>query len=570
MVPQKGSDGSRVGACMQRFRSRPGSRATAPLLAATAAFTFGCAASSEDLAPEEAAAQATRIVALVVVDQLRPDLLERYASLWRGGFRRLAQEGYRFSNASHAHAFTETAPGHATLSTGVNPASHGIVGNDWWEVDGDTLREVYGFGDHDSPILGVPRAEGRGPRNLLRAGLGEWVRAAGANARILSVSRKDRSAIAMGGRVASAHVYWLHVGSGRFVTSGFYRDDYPDWVEAFNSQVMRGVMDDTVWTSAVPAEGAALSTPDTVAAEGDQVHTAFPHRAWSEADDTTRAARNAWVARTPVMDSAVLELALAGMYALEMGRDEVPDFLALGFSQMDYVGHDYGPLSREQLDNLLRIDLLLGSLLDALDEAAGANGWVLALSSDHGVLSLPEGNGDGAPPGRRMTSAEGDAIRAAAARWSESSAREDDGSPELLEIAALPGVAAVYPARSLMAGERPDSFAALFANGHYPGRFPDRPSAHGLLVRPDPNLLNDLNNERTNHGSPYWYDRHVPIVFLGAGVAPGVSAQAVHTFDVAPTLARLAALPFPQDLDGRPLTVGPGAPGDRGSSAGGP
>jgi hypothetical protein len=121
-----------------------------------------------------------------------------------------------------------------------------------------------------------------------------------------------------------------------------------------------------------------------------------------------------------------------------------------------------------------------------------------------------------------------------------------------------------------MAGERPDSFAALFANGHYPGRFPDRPSAHGLLVRLDPNLLNDLNNERTNHGSPYWYDRHVPIVFLGAGVAPGVSAQAVHTSDVAPTLARLAALPFPQDLDGRPLTVGPGAPGDRGSSAGGP
>lgn len=57
----------------------------------------------------------------------------------------------------------------------------------------------------------------------------------------------------------------------------------------------------------------------------------------------------------------------------------------------------------------------------------------------------------------------------------------------------------------------------------------------------------------TNHGSPYWHDRHVPLIFLGAGVQPGRADLRVRTVDVAPTLAALAGIPAPEDLAGRDL-----------------
>jgi hypothetical protein len=389
---------------------------------------------------------------------------------------------------------------------------------------------------------------------MTRRGIADWIRQEHPEARSLSVSRKDRSAITLGETTPGAHVYWLHPASGRFVTSRFYRSEYPDWVERFNAEVMPGVMDDTVWVSAVPPHAAHLSTPDSVAAEGDQVNTAFPHRAWREADDSSLAARKSWVARTPALDSATLELALAGVAALGIGSDTVPDFLAVAFSQTDYVGHDYGPLSREQLDNLLRLDRLLGRLLTALDEAAGPGGWVLALSSDHGVLSLPEMLVDGVPAGRRMTEREGDRIREAVERG----AQDGYGDAQLHAIEELDGVAAVYPIASAARGEQPDSFAALYRASFFPGRIPELVSTGGLFIRLDPGVLAADNTERSNHGSPYWYDRHVPLLFLGAGVRAGTSDQPVFSYDVAPTLARLAGVQPPDGLDGRALTVGAG------------
>jgi predicted AlkP superfamily pyrophosphatase or phosphodiesterase len=525
--------------------------ATLTVTSASAA-ACGAGGGSADAATEEP----PRVVALVVVDQLRPDLLERCASLWQGGFRTLLEQGYHFTRASHAHAFTETGPGHATLATGTTPAQHGIVGNEWWVSDGEGWREVYGLEDLDAPILGLPSADGRGPRNMARRGIADWIREAHPEARSLSVSRKDRSAIALGETTPGAHVYWLHPASGRFVTSEFYRPEYPEWVVRFNADVMPGVMDDTVWVSAVPPHAAHLTTPDTVAAEGDQVNTAFPHRAWREADDTTLAARNNWVARTPALDSATLELALAGMAALGMGRDPVPDFLAVAFSQADYVGHDYGPLSREQLDNLLRLDRLLGRFLAALDDAAGAGGWVLALSSDHGVLSLPEMLVDGVPAGRRLTEREGDRVREAVERASQ----DGLGDAELRAIEALDGVAAVYAIAALARGEQPDSFAPLYRASFFPGRIPEMVSTGGLFIRLDSGVIADDKTDRSNHGTPYWYDRHVPLLFLGAGVQSGRSEQPVFTHDVAPTLARLARVQAPDGLDGHALDVGAAGP----------
>src|SRR5688572_29688449 len=159
------------------------------------------------------------LVVMVVVDQLRADLLDRYEPVLAGGFRRLRREGFRFTGARHAHAITETAPGHATIATGVHPSRHGIVANTWLEQRGTEWASVYSVAGA-APIVGAPESPGRSPANLLRTGIADWISDAAPGARVVSLSAKDRSAILLGGR-SRGHVYWIGE-DGSFTTSSHY------------------------------------------------------------------------------------------------------------------------------------------------------------------------------------------------------------------------------------------------------------------------------------------------------------------------------------------------------------
>ena len=141
-----------------------------------------------------------RLMVMVVVDQLIPELLERYGRALFGRLRRLLDEGFRFDNAAHDHGVTETAAGHATLSTGVYPKMHGIVANDWYEFDAaGEPTFVYAVADSLSPIVDIPGRSGRSPRNLQRGGMADWVLDADSGAHVVSVSKKDRAAVTMAG-----------------------------------------------------------------------------------------------------------------------------------------------------------------------------------------------------------------------------------------------------------------------------------------------------------------------------------------------------------------------------------
>ena len=162
-----------------------------------------------------------KLVVMIVVDQLGGDLIDRYSpALTAGGFRRFMDEGHRFTQASHAHAMPETAAGHATLATGVFPARHGIVSNNWRQRAGFDWLTMYSVGDPEHPILGheqEARLEGRSPKNLLREGLADWVRASNPDARTVSISKKDRAAVVMAGKTTS-NSWWLLDEIGTFVT----------------------------------------------------------------------------------------------------------------------------------------------------------------------------------------------------------------------------------------------------------------------------------------------------------------------------------------------------------------
>ncbi|MFG0312936.1 MAG: alkaline phosphatase family protein [Phycisphaerales bacterium] len=525
----------------------------APLLATLLAL----AAAGCDREPEPPPEPPTLVV-MVTVDQLRTDLVTRYDSLFTGGLRRLLDEGLFYTGASHRHAYTSTAPGHATLATAVHPSRHGIVANTFVEVgDSGQLTRRYAVEDTLAPIVGFPGLQGRSPATLERDGVADWVLAADTGSRVLAVSKKDRGAIPLGGRRADAervHVYWMNLPALRVVTSAFYRDTYPSWVERFNRETMPALLADTVWMQSTPEPWRALARPDASPYEADGEHVTFPHRQREESRDDDEG-RNGWYEITPFPDRALVAFVDTAVAELQLGQRGVLDFLSVSFSQTDHIGHRYGPLSQEQLDNLLHLDRVLDELLTLLDARVGEGRWVLGLSADHGVLTIPEHLAEqGVEAHRADPGYAGEVAR----RVQEVVESGVEGDTLLEQVAAsleaLPFIADVLTPAELRSPA--DSFAPLYRNSHHPTRRDTRLPQFDLMVRPAERWYLTSSRTGTSHGSPYWYDRQVPLVLLGAGVQAGRSDAEAYTVDLVPTLARLVELEIPADLDGRVLEGG--------------
>lgn len=529
---------------------------TLGVLALVAACAHREAEQRETPARELVAVERPALVLMLVVDQLSQELLDRHEGAFTGGLRRLIDDGRWYVNATHDFAGTNTAPGHATLSTGTYPSRHGVVANEWHErIDGAWL-EVSNVGDSTVQIIGHPDLAGVSPGQLMRTGLADWMLAADPRTVVGSVSPKDRGAVHPAAHVRG-QVYWFESEVGAFVTSTYYRDRTPDWIDRFNGEVMAAHRSDTLWTSRVPPAEAWRSDPDTAAYEGDEASPHFPHGFGASGERTVFWE---WFERTPMLDQATLDLARIIVQEAGIGKDSVPDFLNVSLSQTDRVGHDFGPLSREQLDNLLRLDRGLGEFFAFLDAAVGEGRWIVGLSADHGVLVTGQDQRTADRSNtRRWTSEEEAAFEALCPEKPRSAGGSVSGPGFVDSLTSLDFVAAVYTHADLLRGEPADSFAVLERHSLYPGRAREVCSPRGVEVRFDPGFLDrELGG---GHGTPYGYDRQVPMIFMGPGIQPGRDGIRASTTDFAPTLARLLGIPYPDDLDGVSLAdvVGPRA-----------
>lgn len=229
-----------------------------------------------------------------------------------------------------------------------------------------------------------------------------------------------------------------------------------------------------------------------------------------------------WVGDTPFPDRAVLELVSMGVDSLELGQRGVVDYLGVAFSQTDYVGHDYGPRSQEQLDNLLRLDEVLGELLTLLDERVGRGRWILGLSADHGVQAIPEHMAAEGPPGVRSPL---DADPQMARRVHEVGelglGTGEHADSVRAALAAFPWVADALLADELAGDAVADSFVALHRASYHPERRTFAVAPTHLMVRERERIYVTDEPQGTGHGSPYWYDRWVPLVVMSPGVVPG-------------------------------------------------
>jgi predicted AlkP superfamily pyrophosphatase or phosphodiesterase len=493
-----------------------------------------------------------RLVVFLTVDQLRPDYLDRWARQLTGGLGRLSQRGAFFPNAFQDHAITETAPGHASTMSGRFPRSTGI------------LRNAEGVEDQQAPLL-TSRDPGASPYRFRGSTLIDWMRSRDPRSRALSISRKDRGAILPLGR-AKQSVFWYATSAGEFTTSRYYADTLPTWIRRVNARRVPQSHAGQSWTLLLPAS--EYGEPDSVPQENAGREFLFPHTLPNE---PARAASE--VVSTPFMDRFTLDAALEGLQALDLGRGPQTDLLAISLSATDYVGHRYGPDSREQHDNVLQLDRALGSFIDSLFRLRDSSTIVFALTADHGVTSFPElaaqRAGRAAPPrydfstamrtlrgmlqsaGVELDAVDFDGTLVTVDRTAFARARIDP-DPLLARFAAIlrrrPGIARVDRVRDLA---QRDTLRDAVSRRWLHMLSPDADVEY--VVTPM-QATYPAGAQIAMHGSPYDDDARVPLIFYGAGIRPGRIVDRALVVDAAPTLAKVIGVTPFERLDGRVLT----------------
>ena len=505
---------------------------------------------------------APRLILLVVIDQLRYDYLTRFEDLYTGGFRTLLERGALFTEARYRHGMNVTAVGHATIVTGRHPSHHGVVGNSWY--DSALERDVTATWDPDYEPVGGPGVKAS-PRRLLAPTIGDRLKQRDPRSKVVGIGTKTRVAVMLAGRKGDA-AYWFSDECGCFITSSYFTSEAPAWLTRLRLERRVDGYIGKPWTRLLsdPEVYSRRAREDAFKAENDGRNISFPH-----------VPRNyGQLKKTHGNDEFVFGAVLDLMEFHEIGGDDVTDFLAVGFSATDHIGHSFGPFSQEAMDQHLWLDLLLGRLWEEVDRRVGLEHTMIVLTSDHGVAPLVaqsrrQGNAARAVPSDLLRTT---VDRAAAEHFGRDGVVASiDAGHVTLDLKAIEAsglkreevervarkalldldpVVAVYTHADLDAEPRDDEFdpdRELYRNAVYPGRSPH------LFVQMKPFYYTGKSQGNTTHISAYDYDRHVPIFVMGGGAAPGRYNAPCGPEDIAPTLAALLGLDIPPEPDARIL-----------------
>ena len=510
----------------------------------------------------ESASRPKHVVVLLVVDQLPSWTFSRQLPYFHAGFARLAREGVYFPHAAYPYAATVTAVGHTALATGAPPRVSGIVGNSWF--DRDNARWV--DPTEDPTHLTVPPFAGKDDGTSPHF---QMVDAVGAGKRVVSLSYKERAAVLMGGKKtndsdndgdvdANVLAVWYEPNEKAFVTSTYYASTAPTWLSQLEREhPIEPRLASYVWTPLETTPARAL-VPDAQPGETGRygLGKTFPHKLAAVPKPEQA------LGTTPLASELLFELARAALDA------EKPDLLCVSFSAHDLAAHAWGQESWEATDVLFRLDATIGELLDVLDARYGKDGWSLVLSSDHGGPPLVERSAKegkqavrvdvavvqrAAEQAAKKVAGDGKWIAAADDRmlWLTPGARAlpPETRSKLLDavVAAaksVPGMGFAYRADAFEKNADCtglDELATLVCRSLYPDRSGD--------VYWGPRELSFLEEKPFDadvHGTPYDYDRQVPIIVREPGrAARVVEDRTPSVLSVAPTLARMLGKPPP-------------------------
>jgi predicted AlkP superfamily pyrophosphatase or phosphodiesterase len=503
-----------------------------------------------------------KLVVFIVVDQMRADYLVRYAGLLQHGLKRLTSQGAWYTNAAYPYFSTLTCVGHTSIATAALPYRHGMIANQWY--DRATGKGVTCNSDPDSTDITygpAPPSSGDSAKNIMVPTLAD-VMGKTLHSRVATMSMKARSAIGLAGHKGD-FVTWFGDRNVWETSSVFVKAPVP-WFVAFLKGNPSERDADKAWERTLPAERyeGADDAPGERGAGGWGAK--FPHPMGPAGD----AAYYAHWMQSPYLDDFLGDMAGAAVDEMHLGTENRTDFLGVSFSSLDSVGHGFGPRSHEAQDMLVRLDATIGKLLDHLDKKVGPGNYLVAMTSDHGVMDLPEQH----PGGGRQPA---EAVRAA---LEKAIAPSLGGDPSIIAaisgadiylkpgiydrlkkdsvtlraaqaaVMALPGVSRVFTSDDVStpaARRSSDPELRAVALSYFPGRSGD------LTVVVKENWI--MTAAGTTHGTFYDYDRRVPVILYGAGIQPGTREEAATPLDLAVTIASLVGVQL-SSPDGQMLT----------------
>ncbi|HEY3949863.1 alkaline phosphatase family protein [Phenylobacterium sp.] len=522
------------------------------------------------LAASAARAETPKLVVAISIDQYSASLFDEWRTRYKAGLARLAS-GVAYSAGFQTHAGTETCPGHSTLLTGKHPNKTGIVANTY--RDPDSGKTVYCVNDPDMVLAHDPMANPVGPKRLMATTLGDWMKAADPKSRVVAVSAKDRAAIAMGGHHTDG-TFWLVGGAGltTYMPRGADGTRALAPVAAFNKQIAKVWTTKPQWTYA-HADCRAAAADWTL--NGKTWSSKLPPDDWGVSDDPKTIAADALA--SPIADELTGQAAEALIDRFHLGHGPATDLLAVSFSATDFVGHRYGTRGPEMCEQQHRLDDAIGRLLAKLDSLKVP--YLVVLAADHGGSDFTERLQAQGYPAKRVSGSAimGRVNKALMAEFHLSAPPlrgnveevnlegvPDAERPRLLAAAvkalrAEPDVAGAFTREDLLAtpirkGAAPEevSLKERFAMSAYPGRSPDILAALQPMETTLPARPGDIV---AGHGSPWDYDRRVPILFWWPGAKAQWRFLPIETVDIAPTLAAAVGVTPPADVDGRCLQL---------------
>lgn len=510
----------------------------------------------------------------IVVEQLRYDQLEKFRNrLGENGIRKLLNEGTSYQNASFQYMLTQSAPGHATIATGAEPAFHGITSDSWYLP----LKNEIVYCTQDvtvDPAGGSIESGLHSPVNLQASTFSDELKiATNSGARIFSVGLKENSAIFTAGHAADG-AYWYDNSKGNWISSTWYVDSLPSWVNDFNAMRYSETLLNNVWNLSRPIQDYSDCQPDTSKFEnGFEGVTYFPYdlKKLSLKGKSGSQRDYSLLRENPFGNTLTTSFAKKLIEKENLGKDDITDFISVCYTSTDYIGHRFGPSSYEMADAIFRLDREIDDLLKYLLETLGKKNILVYFTSSHGISEIP-----GILESNRIPSGYFRQDQALYLLRSYLKATYGDGdwvkgysekqvflNRTLIEDAKLPleevqkkvarflvqfsGVAAAYPYSAFEANDFNNGNLKRIMNNFNPQRSGD------VIITLNSGWVEKEGDNVTNHNSPYDYDSHVPLIWYGWSVNRASVTRKVNMTDIAATLSSLCKIPFPNACTGEPL-----------------
>lgn len=516
---------------------------------------------------------APKLVIGIVIDQMRYDYLYRFADKFgTGGFKRLLNEGFEFRNTNYNYVPTYTGPGHAAIYTGTTPYYNGIIANDWY--DRKTSKSVYVTEDTKVVSVGTTSKAGlMSPRNLLSTTMTDELRLSNnKQSKVIGIALKDRGSILPSGHIPSA-AYWFDYSTGNWITSSYYTQQLPLWVNQFNDKKLCDVYLSKPWTTLYPIEnytvGLQNGSPYRNNYKGEDKNE-FPHNLPAIKEK----AGYELIRSTPFGNSLTVDFAIETLTQEKMGQGNFTDFLALSFSSTDYVGHQFGINSIETQDTYARLDKELERLFNHLDKTVGMENVLIFLTADHGAaetpeqmkaLNIPAGVFDSQNISQKLSDFIGESY--GKANWvlhynnqqfwlnNQLIGQKKINRSELIQkclrfLQKMDGVQEVYDTSKIGEWKSSNKHTDKLINGISPLRSGEIT----MILRPNWFDADYATHGGTTHGSGYSYDTHVPLIWMGWKIKNGTTDKPINITDIASTVCDILHISFTNASVGNPMT----------------